>query len=151
LLYRLDVDFDFVRVAGVRPLDFCVEEPIGLDSNSFRVSLTVSGAGSSFSLTPNKRPADGRFCTGFFVEPVDDDDEDFCEPFVDDDDFGLENFGTESREDGLATGGTSFSTKMILSLTRAGVLLSTELMGGGSGFSLGGKGGGLSEGGALLV
>ena len=57
LVYRLEVDFDLVS-----PLDD-LTRLVGdsSDSNSFLVSFTVSGAGNSLFLTPNKTPADGGF------------------------------------------------------------------------------------------
>jgi hypothetical protein len=45
LLYRLDVDFDLVSPSEFLPLDLDLTVPF---SKSFLVSLTVSGAGSSF-------------------------------------------------------------------------------------------------------
>lgn len=64
-MYKLDVDLDLVspppdilRVARLPPL---------LASNNFLVSLTVSGAGSSRSLTPNKSPGETGFIDVGFV------------------------------------------------------------------------------------
>ena len=64
-VYKLDVDLDFVSPPPPYEPDSLrgdlVPPATALDSNNFRVSRTVSGAGSSRSFTPNKRPAD----TGF--------------------------------------------------------------------------------------
>ena len=64
-MYKLDVDLDLVspppdilRVARLPPL---------LASNNFLVSLTVSGAGSSRSLTPNNSPGETGFIDVGFV------------------------------------------------------------------------------------
>jgi len=234
LLYRLDVDFDFVSPSGVLPPDFDLTVPF---SNSFLVSLTVSLAGSSFFLTPNSKPAEGRFWRWDPVGPEDnfgpkDEAGNFGPVEVDNfgpvegnfgpvdevDNFGL-YFGTDSFGVGLGTSLTGFSSST-MSLTKAGVELRTVfildtgpfstlgregllrpglergallgrlaglgggallgkvgvfnggdllgklgvligadllgrlggvLIGGGSGFSLGGKGGGLSDGGASLA
>ena len=55
-LYKLDVDLAFV-IPDLAPNLRPVPEP-GLASNSFLVCLTMSGAGSSLSLTPNSTPVE---------------------------------------------------------------------------------------------
>jgi len=137
LVYRLDVDFDLVKPPPDRPLNrLLAPEPV-FASNNFLVSLTVSGAGSSFSLIPNKTPAEGLFWVGFFAFEG-------CFGLVTAAFVTLEGFGCSGIK-----GGASFSAIIMLSFTRAGVLFSTACTGGVSGFSLGGNGGGLSDGGGL--
>lgn len=136
-VYRLDVDFDLVKPPPDLPLyRLLPPEPL-FASNSFLVSLTVSGAGSSFSLIPNKTPAEGLFWVGFFAFEG-------CFGLVTAAFVTLEGFGCSGIK-----GGASFSAMIMLSFTSAGVLFSTACTGGMSGFSLGGRGGGLSDGGGL--
>lgn len=137
LVYRLEVDFDLVSPPPDLPLYRLPPPPPATPSNSFLVSLTVSGAGSSFSLIPNKTPAEGLFWVGFFAFEG-------C--------FGLDTPALVTPDGfgcGGSKGGASFSAIIMLSFTRAGVLFNTACTGGTSGFSLGGKGGGLSDGGGL--
>jgi len=135
-VYRLDVDFDLVKPPPDRPL-YRLPPPPAFASNNFLVSLTVSGAGSSFSLIPNKTPAEGLFWVGFFAFEG-------CFGLVTPAFVTLEGFGCSGNK-----GGASFSAIIMLSFTNAGVLFSTAWTGGMSGFSLGGSGGGLSDGGGL--
>ena len=68
-VYKLDVDFAFVRPPerGLVPNLREPPEP-GLPSNNFLVCFTISGAGSSLSLTPNKTPDEARLdCAKLFA------------------------------------------------------------------------------------
>jgi hypothetical protein len=62
-VYKLEVDLDLVRPP---PDSFRgdLAPPLLLPSNNFLVSLTVSGAGSSRSFTPNNNPAETGFIDG---------------------------------------------------------------------------------------
>ena len=124
------------------------------DSKSFLVSLTVSGAGNSLSLTPNRRPAEGRFWEDFFAlggclgesaclgeagclgEG--------CLPAV----LGFAGEDSVDFAVDLPLGAVAFfSTNTRESLTRAGDEWSTLRTGGVLSLSRGGNGGGLSCGG----
>ena len=137
LTYKLEVDLDFVMAAeellpptflaykkgpGLLPL-----APPDLDSKIFLVSLTVSGAGSSFSAKPKRTLVDLRLYEGlpareswpgetFLLEPLE-------ESFLED-----------------------FSTMTMSSLARLLTAAST-----GSGWLLGGSGGGASVDGLLGI
>ena len=140
LEYRLDVDLALVS-PGLDPPD-----PY---SNNFLVCFTISGAGSSLSLTPNNTPVDA------LLEPG---------PFAFTDDFGLmllllllldpaaavglNGFGCVKCD---SLGGGCFSAMITLSLTRAGLCDKTLWTLGLSLVSLGGNGGGLSLGGGWSV
>ena len=73
----------------------------------------MSGAGSSFSLIPNKTPAEGLFWVGFFAFEG-------CFGLVAAAFVTLEGFGCSGNK-----GGASFSAIIMLSFTSAGVLFST--------------------------
>ena len=63
-VYRLDVDFDLVKPVAVLDFNFRPDDRVLSDSKSLRVSLTMSGAGSSLSLMP-VLTGDGGFCNVF--------------------------------------------------------------------------------------
>jgi len=164
LVYKLDVDLDLVspppdilRVARLPPL---------LASNNFLVSLTVSGAGSSRSLTPNKSPGDTGFIdVGFVVSTATGTGLDLM--LVDLVCLFVVVNGVTGLLDRRAAGfveNAFFAGKLgefvvdvaapdmiMFSLTRAGLEERTWLTGGGVGGSaldsLGGKGGGDTLGG----
>lgn len=66
-VYRLLVDLDLVSPLVVLLPNRRLPPPEFADSKSFLVSLTVSGAGSSLSVTPKRTPAEGRGWEDFFV------------------------------------------------------------------------------------
>jgi len=132
----LDVDLAFVRT--VELVFSFLEDLPALASNSFRVSLTVSGAGSSLSFTPKRRPVEGPLganlgAPGAYLG------------------LGCEDVGLCSCACGTeGMGGPGFSAIITKSFTRAGAVFNTRFTLLTSDFSLGGKGGGDSLGGADL-
>lgn len=161
LVYRLEVDLDLVRPP---PESFLgdLAPPLLFASNNFLVSLTVSGAGNSRSLTPNNNPAETGFiegCLAVIAGPVPAKLPTLCLPVRAVPDAGLKDLNAAT--DCLANNAADFFAGKIgelftvgdismFSLTRAGVEESTWFTGGGGGStldSLGGRGGGDTLGG----
>ena len=136
LLYRLEVDLAFV-IPDLAP-NFREEPGPDPASKSFLVCLTISGAGSSLSLTPNRTPVEA-LLEGSVLAPA----AALTPPLA-------AGFVLLTAALGLGLGGDwgclFFSAMTIESLTSAGFWLRTPWTRGVS-RSRGGRGGGLSQGG----
>ncbi len=145
------MDLDLVRPPPPDNFLGDLAPPLLLASNNFLVSLTVSGAGNSRSLTPNNNPADTGFIGGAFVGAgviiVSDPNATLCRPGrpITEAAVGLEDL--RAATDCLASRAADFlagrtgepvaaATPLVIwifSLTRAGLEESTWFTGGGGG------------------
>ena len=145
------MDLDLVRPPPPDNFLGDLAPPLLLASNNFLVSLTVSGAGNSRSLTPNNNPADTGFIGGAFVGAgviiVSEPNATLCRPGrpITEAAVGLEDL--RAATDCLANSAADFlagstgepvaaATPLVIcifSLTKAGLEESTWFTGGGGG------------------